>query len=417
MVVQANGLSGTGATVNITEVRKGTFKAIQYVSVSTTASSVSNDTEFQFQFKNQVTGWIPAAAVNGSCNRRQQAVQTITSSTIDTTASGGDDTVSPFTTFTLIYDGEQSNAIYANPNFGDCSIAAAAIKSELQNWPEFYLVTVTYQSTGQDEGCVWTITFNSAIGNIPKLQVQAKHLTSTDGPSYSALVADDTISVCKQSSACKTGSVDIIKSELELLSNIGTVTVTADTPSSAGECTWAITFDTNAGTVPQLLVSTDGSTFSSSSTSANDAITACDPSYSLICRNSTSTALGGYFSLEFAGQRTGYLPHDISAYDLKNNLESLSTIGTLDVFRAGPDENGGYTWSVTFLTDFGDLDSFVFDDLALSGTVATAMVTEATKGVFPPFNSLDPVNGLPLGSRTITDLTELGMQVRYLERI
>jgi hypothetical protein len=173
MNVASNGLSGVSATVNITEHRKGSIKAVQYVSVSTAAAHVSNDSYFQLSFRNQSTKWIPAAPINGSCDRRQQEVQTITASTIDTTGSGGDDTVSPLTQFTIVYGSYESAAIYANPSFGDCSIAAANIKSELQNWPEFYLVTVDYASTGEDEGCIWTITFNSAAGNVPMLKVRA----------------------------------------------------------------------------------------------------------------------------------------------------------------------------------------------------------------------------------------------------
>ena len=76
----------------------------------------------------------------------------------------------------------------------------------------------------------------------------------------------------------------------------------------------------------------------------------------------------------------------------------------------------GYTWTVTMLTELGDVESIIIDDLDLTGTVPTGVVEELTKGIFPPFDSLDPENGLPLGSSTITDLSDLSMVVAMLEQ-
>ena len=50
---------------------------------------------------------------------------------------------------------------------------------------------------------------------------------------------------------------------------------------------------------------------------------------------------------------------------------------------------------------YGELDAIDFDALSLTGTVHAGAVAELTAGVFPPFNSLDVANGLPLGSATI----------------
>ena len=41
---------------------------------------------------------------------------------------------------------------------------------------------------------------------------------------------------------------------------------------------------------------------------------------------------------------------------------------------------------------------------------------ELTTGVFPPFNSLDVANGLPLGSATVEDLSDLSYDVTGLEQ-
>ena len=51
---------------------------------------------------------------------------------------------------------------------------------------------------------------------------------------------------------------------------------------------------------------------------------------------------GGKFTVEYAGQRTGYLAYATSAAAMKTALEQLSTIGTVDVTRSDKDENKGY---------------------------------------------------------------------------
>ena len=166
-----------------------------------------------------------------------------------------------------------------------------------------------------------------------------------------------------------------------------------------------MTFDSNAGDLPQLGVTNAtrvvGDSFGASSyTSAEGIVVETGTT-----TNGDSTILGGDFALEFNGQRTGYLTHDATAPEVKTALEGLSTIGSVDVTASGPDENEGYTWTVTFLTELGDVESIIIDDADLTGTVPTGAVLEYKTGIFPPFDSLDPENGLPLGSATITDLS------------
>ena len=91
--------------------------------------------------------------------------------------------------------------------------------------------------------------------------------------------------------------------------------------------------------------------------------------------------------------------------DLKTSLESLSTIGHVDVQRSDTDENGGHTWSITFQTELGDLPALEVDTLALTGSLPYSEVREPVVGVSPPFNS--GTGGLSLGSTTITNLDSL----------
>ena len=186
----------------------------------------------------------------------------------------------------------------------------------------------------------------------------------------------------------------------------------------------------------------------------------------------TSIDLGGDFALSLGGSRSQYLPSDASARDVKLALEAMDTVGTVDVERndgdeqvrpnrtttflgdfheqisanlsAGPSVNdspsvvevdrqsktrvvpcrhvwfspqvyGGYTWIVTFNTDLGDVESLTADIMSMTGTAPVLAVSENVKGVAPSFSSLDPYNSLPLGSATLTDLSDLSMNVAGLE--
>ncbi|GMI24296.1 hypothetical protein TrRE_jg1654, partial [Triparma retinervis] len=69
--------------------------------------------------------------------------------------------------------------------------------------------------------------------------------------------------------------------------------------------------------------------------------------------------------------------------------------------KSATDENGGKTWSVTFLSNLGDVSSLVVDSTSIEGTAASITVNEQTKGVSPPFNSAE------YESTTVTDLSSL----------
>ena len=127
--------------------------------------------------------------------------------------------------------------------------------------------------------------------------------------------------------------------------------------------------------------------------------------------------IGGYFALTFRGMRTAYLAADSSARALADALRALDSIGDVAVVRTvAPDSNNGYTWTVTFLTELGNLDSMLFDGADLTGTAATGVVAEYQQGVAPPFNSLDPSRTLPLGMQAITDMTNPYLEVDNLDQ-
>lgn len=70
---------------------------------------------------------------------------------------------------------------------------------------------------------------------------------------------------------------------------------------------------------------------------------------------------------------------------------------------------------VEFNTDLGDIKPMTADIKAMTGTAPILTVSEDVRGVAPSFASLDPDNSLPLGSATLTDLSDLSMVIAGLD--
>jgi len=130
-------------------------------------------------------------------------------------------------------------------------------------------------------------------------------------------------------------------------------------------------------------------------------------------QHGTSAAVGGLFALSFNQHRTMYMQFDVDERTLKDELDKLPSIGAVDVSRSNSDENGGYTWSVTFLSNLGPQSFLVFDNLDMTGTVVTGVVMKSQIGIAPPFDS---ISGLPFGTSTLTDLSNLQLVVHNLEQ-
>ena len=210
------------------------------------------------------------------------------------------------------------------------------------------------------------------------------------------------------------------------------------------ECKWTVIFDTNAGVLMPMTITTGSSTVGGAAIATPGTAGSSTPAATVHGTGSTTMAvlagaanaaagaivgtchgatcaipgyLGGHFTVAYKGQITGYLRFDSTAAAIKAALEALSTVGTVDVARTvAADENLGFTWTVTFRTNLGDLEPLVVDYRALTGTVATASVQEVKKGVFPPFNSKDPAHGLALGSKTVTNLQDLSLVASSLKQ-
>jgi hypothetical protein len=202
----------------------------------------------------------------------------------------------------------------------------------------------------------------------------------------------DTIT-CVDEGLSEVDAADSVKDALERLSNVGVVTITS-TISAGVSYTFDITFDTAAGDIQEVTAVTvpGGSSLTTST-----------------LRTGNSVALGGLFTVSFRGQRSIYLPAGdaaLTANAMRTALETLTTIGTVEVSRSDVDENLGYTWSVTFMTEFDDPPLMVMDSRALTGTAAEAKVAEYKKGVPPPFSAPDGTDGQAF-QYDLTDLVGL----------
>ena len=222
--------------------------------------------------------------------------------------------------------------------------------------------------------------------------VTAYHGEYSAGPNTDVIVGDapaiirDRIVVSQPNEFL--GDIQLIQSELSKLSNLGLVTVSAENevPDEFLQCSWEVTFEGKAGDVPSLQVAPSGSnSFSTSATlEGGDVITVEND---LV--KGTSQPISGDFTLEFNGQRTPYLPHDVTANEMRTALSGLGSIGDVHVDRIGPDVNSCFSWLVTFIEQIGDLPLLIADYTDLQGTAPSISTTELTEGFEPPFDGPD----------------------------
>ncbi|KAL7554975.1 hypothetical protein ACHAWF_018557 [Thalassiosira exigua] len=91
--------------------------------------------------------------------------------------------------------------------------------------------------------------------------------------------------------------------------------------------------------------------------------------------------LSGTMRLGFEGERTLPIPFDASASLVKQALESLSSIGEVDVARY--QNNNGQNYFVVFLSELGDREQMTIDDSQLTGPDARARVATLLRGTQP----------------------------------
>lgn len=159
------GAPGQTPSIKVLEVRKGTFKEIQTIAIDGGGGNVDPTSSFRLSFEGEETGDILALPMDGStCLGSTKAKQIITTSTVDTSGVGGDDSVSHLTSFALLYAGHKTSKIMANAV--SCEETSSFIASELLKIPQLHDISVSGSNTDAGgQGCIWTVTFLSVLGN------------------------------------------------------------------------------------------------------------------------------------------------------------------------------------------------------------------------------------------------------------
>lgn len=220
---------------------------------------------------------------------------------------------------------------------------AAAFKEALEGAALAQVGEVDVTRTGPSPQLeyVWTISFVTMAGNVAQLQADVAGLTAESagfvamtthggtvqevqsltvgglGTSFDTnitltFLAQTTDSVYIDTSDCDSSAARI-DDALQRLSVIGQVSV--DTQSNLdGNCTWAVTFDTNAGNLALLEVSSPDREGAHTGVNSHGLVYSVatgggmpDGASAVVepVREGTSVALGGDFTLTFRGQRTG----------------------------------------------------------------------------------------------------------------
>ncbi|KAK1941929.1 Titin [Phytophthora citrophthora] len=263
------------------------------------------------------------------------------------------------------------------------SATADQLTTDLKQLPVFGDVLVSQSLVDQQGGYIWTVAFKDSDGNLPQFicGVDTVFKTGAGAACETDTLTDGNVlsgSLLIEASPPIPFDADAgtMKTVLESMSWVGTVQVKQSAPSPQLGYTWTITFLDYRGDVPTLLVTSSlvgmGSQVSVSEVRKGN-------------------ALGGNFTLTYGSSVTTAIDWDAPAMavikpdgsSLQEKLEALDTIGQVNAERSESDQEGGYTWVVTFLDsklNLGDLPLLQGNITGLTGEGAVISIKEVTKG-------------------------------------
>lgn len=142
---------------------------------------------------------------------------------------------------------------------------------------------------------------------------------------------------------------------------IGTVEVTRERLGTSGGFHWKITFTSAVGSISK----------GSGRITVHSELVSKGASASIETVQ-YGNSIGGAFSLQFLGNQTRQIHHDASARELREILlQDIPAIETVNVLRNdgiancndgfcynGPDQSGGYLWTLTVTTDEGNISPY-----------------------------------------------------------
>ena len=261
-------------------------------------------------------------------------------------------------------EGTWSGSIAVSANATDIknAIEGLAYDTNMKEIKTVHVTRVNSTSTSK-EGFEWTVTFIGNTGDVPLLEIQSS-VTCAGGANISTVEFIEgkanqfTIEPKKASgepikdldAAAGFAGEDVFFSELW----------TSSPSVTNGSHTW----DSDGGVATYNQVRYD---IQKLTTAASGAFTG-----TFQISFDTTTRLSGRL------ETTGNLNYDITALDLKQELEKLTNVGFVDVTRSA--QGNGYDWLITFKSLLGDCPTLHVASNSLSGS-ATATIIETQKGV------------------------------------
>lgn len=281
---------------------------------------------------------------------------------LDTSAMGGSRQISGVIGFNAPASGDRSGV--------------REILNAMSNVGPSGVQSVTRTGPDAQGGYTWLVTFAAAMSDMPAITLKSSFLTGAGAnvllatPVNGNVIASGTFTLgflgamtadipCDASEAA-------MQQALEALTSIESVRVARIGPDFQKGYKWQITFTSNSalntGDLPLLTVGTNMKLQGAGAAVAVTQLTA-------------GNQLGGVFQLAYNGVSTANLAWNCDAATMKTELEKLN-VGKLDVSRtSAADPQGGFTWTISFLTLRGSLSK-------LTSTI-TLLTETRTDGMMP----------------------------------
>jgi hypothetical protein len=223
-------------------------------------------------------------------------------------------------------------------------------------------------------GFTWQVTFADHMRNVPPLYLYSSSLTGTGADIAVQVLTEGNIlggyftleyDGYRTTAISHDASADEMKDALEELQSLGSVVVTrTDTyVTDQGGYAWSVSFTDRMNSKNLKLMTSTWEDLSGVGSSV------------VIEEVQAGSELSGSFKVRLGATGTWGSPiaHDASAEDVKHVLEALPEVkGSLDVNRSAEDDQGGYVWTVRFMSpqDEGDIADFGIDYSALGAAGA-----------------------------------------------
>ena len=286
------------------------------------------------------------------------------------------------------YPADDSTSDTFGKNVQDIISAMSNVKSNGQ-----VTVSLDFNSGGTQR---YLVTFPESMGNVPQMSIYSAELTGAGQPSATVTTVTQgnvisgsytlTFEGKTTAAIASDATENDVRVALEALSTVGSVIVTRSSVDYQHGYRWTVEFDStlNAGNIQTMIA--DGTLLTTTSTGFPSSITVT---------STDGNQVGGTFRVSLVNNGITGVTSDISysatESQFKAALVSMTNnvipAGAIAVSRVGPDAQRGYTWTVTFLSDYartfeGDLNEFTFDTTNLTGEDAVATTIEVRKGTY-----------------------------------